>query len=59
MKQPFELMKQLRLADTGELREILESLQEENPEAYAALADKVEGFGFKRAFKFLEAEPDR
>ncbi len=57
MKKPFELMKQLRLADTGELREILESLQEENPEAYAALVERVEDHKFKRVFQFLEPEP--
>lgn len=45
---PTELMNILRLADTGELREILENFQEIDPLGYRDLVKLVQQYEFKR-----------
>lgn len=50
VKEPWELMKQLRLADTGELREVLERLQEHDLVAYIVLCAIIDSHKFRRTF---------
>lgn len=48
--EPWELMKQLRLADTGELREVLERFQRLDEDSYAVLAQVIKTHTFRRTF---------
>lgn len=50
IKEPWELMKQLRLADTGELREVLERFQKHDVIAYIALCAIIDSHKFRRTF---------
>lgn len=48
IKEPWELMKQLRIADTGEVREVLEKLQELYPSSYRDFVQVVVKYKFHR-----------
>lgn len=50
VKEPWELMKQLRLADTGEIREVLERLKARDYSGYLNLAAVIKDFKFRRTF---------